>query len=345
MEHHTLEGEHIHVPYAWSYADETEREAAAGFVAADIGKLALQEDTNSLYILTAITPTWLSVGGNSIHLDVAGEFDVLDEKAATVGGDKVLIEDSEDGGAKKWVDADNFGGGGGGSYILDNYLPDVPPSSPGTYDDEFDDDSLDAAWTGSSWDTSFDMLQTSGAKHVSETALHGYMLMQGVWTNSGAYDFYKAFTPSSSQAFTVVAKVSFGAYLGATERNVVLGIRGNADNVFYELRIGTNNSNNLFRTVYANGGAAAQGASALTAGFAGQIYLMIVHDGSKNFSAFVSHDGIGWSCIELNRNLSSLSSFTRLAIFPSGGTVDGIVGVDFVRYFTTAGQYKIGLDV
>lgn len=54
----------IHIPYNWSYADETEREAADGFVSADIGKLALQEDDNSLWMLTAITPTWSQVGGS-----------------------------------------------------------------------------------------------------------------------------------------------------------------------------------------------------------------------------------------------------------------------------------------
>jgi hypothetical protein len=52
----------IHVPYNWSYADTAAREAATGFVTADIGKLALQEDDNTLWILTAITPTWVAVG-------------------------------------------------------------------------------------------------------------------------------------------------------------------------------------------------------------------------------------------------------------------------------------------
>ncbi len=59
--HADLTGEDIHVPYAWSYADTAEREGATGFVAGDVGKLALQEDDNSLWILTAVTPTWESV--------------------------------------------------------------------------------------------------------------------------------------------------------------------------------------------------------------------------------------------------------------------------------------------
>ena len=55
---------HIHVPFNWSYADETERLAATGFVTADVGKLARQEDDNSLWMLTDDSPeTWIAVGG------------------------------------------------------------------------------------------------------------------------------------------------------------------------------------------------------------------------------------------------------------------------------------------
>lgn len=59
--HSNLTGTDIHVPYAWSYADQTTREAAGGFVSGDVGKLALQEDDNSLWMLTATTPTWVQV--------------------------------------------------------------------------------------------------------------------------------------------------------------------------------------------------------------------------------------------------------------------------------------------
>ena len=63
--HSALTGTNIHVPYAWSYADQTAREAASGFAAGDVGKLALQEDDDSLWILTATTPTWVAVGSGS----------------------------------------------------------------------------------------------------------------------------------------------------------------------------------------------------------------------------------------------------------------------------------------
>jgi hypothetical protein len=51
----------IHIPYSYSYADATARGAATGFVAADLGKFARQTDNNSVWMLTATTPTWLQV--------------------------------------------------------------------------------------------------------------------------------------------------------------------------------------------------------------------------------------------------------------------------------------------
>lgn len=54
----------IHVPYNWTYADETAREAAAGLTSSDVGKLARQLDDNSLWMLTDDSPlTWVAVGG------------------------------------------------------------------------------------------------------------------------------------------------------------------------------------------------------------------------------------------------------------------------------------------
>lgn len=47
--------------YKWEYADATERAAATGFVDSDVGTLARQLDDNSLWLLTATTPTWAAV--------------------------------------------------------------------------------------------------------------------------------------------------------------------------------------------------------------------------------------------------------------------------------------------
>jgi hypothetical protein len=45
----------------WTYANAAARTAATGFVAADVGKIAYQVDTQVYYTLTATTPTWSTV--------------------------------------------------------------------------------------------------------------------------------------------------------------------------------------------------------------------------------------------------------------------------------------------
>lgn len=51
----------IHTGFSYVYADETARLAASGFVADDIGKIAWQQDNNTTWILTAVTPTWVQL--------------------------------------------------------------------------------------------------------------------------------------------------------------------------------------------------------------------------------------------------------------------------------------------
>src|SRR5690606_13230169 len=56
----------IHRLANWEYPTATARNAATGFMAHDIGKIAKQTDNNTFWELTAVTPTtWLPVGGGS----------------------------------------------------------------------------------------------------------------------------------------------------------------------------------------------------------------------------------------------------------------------------------------
>lgn len=78
--HASLTGTNIHRPYAWEYADETARLAAAGFAAGDVGKLARQLDDDSFWLLTAVTPTWAAVGALPL---VDTQANILAETAAS----------------------------------------------------------------------------------------------------------------------------------------------------------------------------------------------------------------------------------------------------------------------
>jgi hypothetical protein len=59
----TAEG--IHVCYQFVYANAAARAAATGFVASQVGKLARQLDDNSLWMLTATTPTWVQISNGT----------------------------------------------------------------------------------------------------------------------------------------------------------------------------------------------------------------------------------------------------------------------------------------
>lgn len=85
MLHSDMGLQYAHVSYAWSYANAAARTGAGGFVAGDVGKLARQTDDNSLWLLSATTPTWvqvstvtptfssLNVTGNTTLGDAAGD--------------------------------------------------------------------------------------------------------------------------------------------------------------------------------------------------------------------------------------------------------------------------------
>jgi hypothetical protein len=63
----------IHIPHQWEYADSTAREAASGFVASDVGKLALQESDYSFWVLSDFSPvTWVAIAGD--HTQQEGWF-------------------------------------------------------------------------------------------------------------------------------------------------------------------------------------------------------------------------------------------------------------------------------
>ena len=132
----------IHIPHSFEYANTAARLAATGFTSADLHKIALQLDNHTLWILTATTPSWQSVGSNTESLvkvsaadTTAGylqdkfglgvgegltltlnnpgadeslsltldTFASFDPKTVLSASDVLLIEDSADGGAKKQI--------------------------------------------------------------------------------------------------------------------------------------------------------------------------------------------------------------------------------------------------
>lgn len=131
--HRDLTGVQIHVPYAWSYANETAREAATGFTASDVGKLSRQLDDNTLWMLTDDSPvTWTAAGGSggsgtSIPVQATapsnpsdGDLWIDSDATPSGGGSASLIEAEvvvET--ATTQVVIDNLDGNADGGYRLD----------------------------------------------------------------------------------------------------------------------------------------------------------------------------------------------------------------------------------
>lgn len=122
--HGALDGLNIHVPYRFSYADATAREAEAGAVPGDVGCLALQEDDSSLWMLTDDDPlTWVCVAQagatpqvatiNLVIISIASGTEIADGAqawvevpwACTISRVSALADQSGDIVVDLWVDA------------------------------------------------------------------------------------------------------------------------------------------------------------------------------------------------------------------------------------------------
>lgn len=101
----------VHVPYNWSYANAAARTAATGFVAGDVGTLARQTDDNTLWMLTATTPTWVQVGGGG-SITAKDEGSNLTTAMTSIDFVGAGVTATNTGGA---VTVTIPGGGGGGS--------------------------------------------------------------------------------------------------------------------------------------------------------------------------------------------------------------------------------------
>lgn len=55
----------IHTPISYEYADAAARTGASGFDVYDLGKFAWQQDNDTIWVLTATTPTWVAISGSA----------------------------------------------------------------------------------------------------------------------------------------------------------------------------------------------------------------------------------------------------------------------------------------
>jgi hypothetical protein len=73
--HRNIEPIEVHAPYSFEFSNEIERTALSGTTSEDIGKLGIQLDNMSIWILTSNTPTWkrlLLQGDSTSPIGAAG---------------------------------------------------------------------------------------------------------------------------------------------------------------------------------------------------------------------------------------------------------------------------------
>jgi len=71
--HNAIAAGGVHVVANWVYANNADMLAASGFVTGDVGKVAWETDNDTLWILTATTPTWVAIGGLTNPMTAVGD--------------------------------------------------------------------------------------------------------------------------------------------------------------------------------------------------------------------------------------------------------------------------------
>lgn len=214
--------------------------------------------------------------------------------------------------------------------LYKNYDPDEYPLSGTSLTDEFDDSSLDGAWT---WDTA-----PSGT--VSESVYPGFLHVEGGTDSSPAeLKLRRAYTPGASTAFTVATKVTLGFDEdGLTLGEIGIALLTSADAVISEAWL-LKDSNASYVEVFDEGGPL--GDLVLSPGQAGRwLYLLITRDVSDLYKFYYSWNGITWGWLG-----SSTSSTTvaKVALVYANDTdaVNPQAAWDFLRVFSSVTQ-KIG---
>ena len=95
--HSSYSGDDIHTPLRFTYADEAERTGASGFVSTDVTKFALQSDDNSVWMLTATTPTWVEISAHSFSAPSIYSSDgtIAANRTVTLGADLSFDPDTD----------------------------------------------------------------------------------------------------------------------------------------------------------------------------------------------------------------------------------------------------------
>lgn len=248
---------------------------------------------------------------------VADFTDLGDVPASYVGqADKLVTVKNDESGLE-------FTTPGAAANIVATYNPDLPPTSPSAFDDEFNAASVDVKWTSFGTPGTLNTTDFPGFVHISKT---------GTAVDAGLFQTY---VPGAA-AFTVVVKVS-GDVTQAGSNQVLLAVATSAGAFIVDIGM-------------LNGKDAIVGAAALSGGFddyevgngndgLGTVYYAITRDATTNYKCYISQDGITWLLLATFSQAGTVGRiYINVAEFAATTTA---AYYDFVRVFTSQ-TLKIG---
>lgn len=215
------------------------------------------------------------------------------------------------------------------SLTLYGTLADVPPSSPGTYDEEFEGtaDTLPTNWA---W-----VAAPSGSDLWSLNSRWPGMLTVEGTSNTGYTLKRTSFSPAAT--FGIWAKIISGPQGSTDNINLRFYVKNSAetDGRAMELRAGGADSPQARALKMVASVESAVGSGKTLGAGSGTLYIGITRDGSTNWSNWYSLDGIQWNRITGAGGPDGQTiTIDRMYILMATAATRSFQGIDWIRYRT-----------
>ncbi len=303
--------------YLFTHTVAKQATGSASYAAGAFGRILKSGTSPSAIIYSATAQT---SGSNATQIQG------VNVSATTPTTNQVLKYDSS-----YWVPS--AAGGGGGTALKRIWSPDMPPASPTTQNDEFNDGSLDVKWS------EFD---PNSVLTVSESSTYNLVsLTQATRAGSNITGIYQTIPAGD---FTIWARVSMlvqrrnyfltGLALwenpADTSKSITtIGLTSNASATLFEIIHWTNH--NTFNSAVLT----------INIDLQTHAYLRVRRASTSYFAAY-STDGISWW--EFGGDIGPLATPTKFGVFTDNEamTVDGVGVFPFFRYLASdVGTYGI----
>lgn len=240
--------------------------------------------------------------------------------ATSISFDPADFDVTSPGGGVAAVAFIGSGGGGGGApnNLPENYDPDIYPPAKNAVSDEFDDGSLDAAWT---W-------TTAPTGTVDESVMPGYLYIDA-HTSDNTRFLRRAYVPGAT-AFTIVSKISPASDFNPSNFRFGIATLDSGDAAIGEATLYNNGANTqATRRIFDNATGFTYGSALGT-----PIYLLLQRDASNVYTAWWSRDGLAWNFIATHTIATTVAKYGFEFVGSSGKRPQ--IAIDFIRVFDSA---------